>query len=176
MASSEKDSLHSQQVWGSRITVLVRCAACFQCSSNCAALWRPGIQRRRGKDSRPFTVQRGLGSLEDSSLYSLPSGAQSHCPGHILLFFPSVLTLRTEFWDPTFCICGGFKFQLCFLSCNMHMNHLEILLKYRFCFCRCSLRNYLDAVIRSWARCRASHCGGYNERICSFSTPFKMQV
>lgn len=69
--------------------------------------------------------------------------------GTYCFFFSSVLTLRTEFWDPTFCICGGFKFQLCFLSCNMHMNHLEILLKYRFCFCRCSLRNYLDAVIRS---------------------------
>lgn len=76
-------------------------------------------------------------------------GLRATVLGTYCFFFPSVLTLRTEFWDPTFCICGGFKFQMCFLSCNMHMYHLEILLKYRFCFCRCSLRNYLDAVIRS---------------------------
>lgn len=59
---------------------------------------------------------------------------------------------------PTFCVCGDFKFQQCFLNCNMHMNHSEILLKCRFCFCRCSLRNYLHAVI--WSSVVQSHCRG----------------
>lgn len=149
MASPKRgDFLNSQQVCDCGINVPELCDTCLESFSNCVALQLSWVLKDRRGERSLYHWYRSLGSR--FSVYSLPHGG-SESLSWAWNAFCSVVMFKAEFWDPTFCVCGSF--QQCFLNCNMHMNHLEIWLKCRFCFCRCSLRNYLDAMIWSWVQC-----------------------